>query len=135
MSDKDLYFIVKLKNNTEVVGKIIEIEESGLTLEDPFIINYMMNTKNVKPFIALFRYMPFIESRMVFFKQTDIQNVGIARNSFVKYYQYILKHFKETIDDEIDSEMMTLTEEPDDGDIEKIYNTLLKNVSSNSNFH
>lgn len=135
MQDKDIYFIIKLKNGTEVIGKVTEIEESGLTLEDPFSINYVLSTKNIKPFISVFRYMPFIESRSIYFKQEDVQTVGIARNSVVQYYKYILKHFRNNIDEEMDSEMTILSQDSEDHDIEKIYTTLLKNLSSNTNFH
>ena len=102
--------IVKLNNNVEVIGKVVQETHEFVVVEDPFTINYMFSPKSEKPVIGLLRYMPFAESRRIKFGIPQVLNLESARNSMAGYYKSVLQSYVEEIDKSIDNELESISE-------------------------
>lgn len=102
--------IVKLQNNVEVIGSVIETTENHIMMEDPFTINYVFSPRSDRPVIGLLRYLPFAEERVIRFPKSFILNVALARKSMTNYYSAVLATHEKEIDDTIDSELDRITD-------------------------
>lgn len=103
--------IVKLKNNTEVIGSTVSIDEERVVLENPFTINYMISPDSDRPIVGLLRFMQFAEDFRTTFRREDIMTVAIARNSMADYYKDVLKTYEKEIDDSVDKELRRVVAE------------------------
>lgn len=102
--------IVKLQNNSEIIGHVLHEDDNNVLIEDPFTINYIFSPRNQRPVIGLLRYMPFAESRTISFQKTDIIVSLQARKSMANYYEAVLiSHIKE-VDESMDSELESIAE-------------------------
>jgi hypothetical protein len=97
--------IIKLVNDHEIIGDLVDEAREFITLSNPFTVHYMMSTRSDKPIIGLMRYMPFAESRDVCFNRRDIINAMEARQSMTSYYHSVLGNYRKFVDDNIDQEL------------------------------
>ena len=102
--------IIKLQNNSEIIGTMIEDQTDKVVIDNPFTINYMFSPKSERPVIGLLRYLPFAEQREISFHRDSILNMVDARASMSDYYSVVLKTYKADIDDNIDRELNEITE-------------------------
>ena len=103
--------IIKLVNDHEVIGELVDEAREYITLSNPFSIHYMMSTRSDKPIIGLLRYMPFAETRELSFNRKDIINYTEARKSMTSYYHSVVENHQKFVDDNIDHELETVAEE------------------------
>ena len=66
-------------------------------MENPFIINYYLDSKTSKPLVSLLRYVPFADTKEIVFDMKDIMNVLVAKQSMSQYYEHVLQLFEKTI--------------------------------------
>ena len=131
--------IIKLQNNTEIIGNLYSIDETTVTIQDPFTINYIFSPKSDRPIIGLLRYMPFAGSYEISFNKTDILHMVDARSSMANYYEAILINHVESIDKSIDHELEHIVElemsEQQGDDATDLMSALLERMNPNNNLH
>ena len=128
--------LIKLVNDHEVIGELVEEGKQQVVLRDPFSIHYMVSSSSDKPIIGLLRYMPFADSREISFNFRDIINYLDARESMVVYYKSVLDNHNKYIDSNIDKELFSVAEE--EAQIQKeedarseLMTALLQRISTN----
>ena len=97
--------IIKLQNNCEIIGSMVEDNNDNVVIDNPFTINYMFTATSDRPIIGLLRYMPFAEERQMTFQKSGIINIANARASMSSYYDVILDSHLSDIDDYVDTEL------------------------------
>lgn len=131
--------IIKLHNNTEIIGNVVNDEGNNVTMEDPFTINYMFSPKSDRPIIGLLRYLPFADERIINFSKKNMLNFVTARPSMSRYYSVTLSNHLTDIDDSIDRELDYVCEienpSKPDQDPAEILTAIFQKFQSNDNLH
>jgi len=131
--------IIKLQNNSEIIGTLVGDYSDMMVINNPFTINYMFSPKNQRPIIGLLRYLPFAEQREISFQKESILNVVDARFSMADYYLAVLKSHETDIDDSIDRELIEITDmENTDNELHDatdIMSAMLEKMNPNNNVH
>jgi hypothetical protein len=128
--------IIKLVNDHEIIGEVIDEASDHIVIGQPFSIHYMMSPKTDRPIIGLLRYMPFAKQRELSFKSRDIINSVEARDSMAGYYQTVVKNHVKYVDDNIDQELEQVAaeesadEEQADMSTSELMTTLLNNFNN-----
>lgn len=97
--------LVKLSNNIEIVGDVIDNSEYTLTISDPLQINYRQRNDMGPPAVSLHRYNPFANERDFIFISNHIMNISDPSPGLAKYYEAALKTIISSIDDTIEEEL------------------------------
>lgn len=131
--------IIKLQNNSEIIGTVVGDYSDMMVINNPFTINYMFSPKSQRPVIGLLRYLPFAEQREISFQKDFIINVVDARMSMSEYYLAVLKSHEADIDGSIDKELFEITEmENADNELHDatdIMSAMLEKLNPNNNVH
>jgi len=128
--------IVKLQNNSEIIGHVIHEDEKDVLMEDPFSINYIFSPRSERPVIGLLRYMPFAESRIISFQKNNIIVSLDARKSMANYYESVLQSHVKEIDDSIDSELESIAELDDTDDMNTdMIAAMMERLNPNNSMH
>lgn len=102
-----MHMLLKLKNGSEIVGKVANNDYNGVELEDPFLINYRFVAGQPIPTISLSRYIPFAAQHHHFFARSEIMHESAPSAAFEAYYinsvEYCKEHVDKTVDDELTS--------------------------------
>jgi hypothetical protein len=128
--------IIKLQNNTEIIGTATLVGNERIEVDDPFTINYVFSPKSERPVIGLLRYLPFAEDHKISFSMSSVLNVVNARDSMSSYYQAVLANHVSEIDKSIDEELQyvsdlekqSTTEEQSSSDI---LSALVRKINNN----
>jgi hypothetical protein len=128
--------IIKLQNNCEIIGSMVEDNNDSVVIDNPFSINYMFTAASDRPIIGLLRYMPFAEERQMSFQKSGIINIANARTSMSNYYDVILDSHLSDIDDHVDNELQGIV----DSDFEDENNSdtlqaILEKMNTNDRMH
>lgn len=102
--------IIKLHNNSEIIGHVLQENNNYVVVENPFIINYVFSPKNDRPVIGLMRYMPFADQRQISFDKHDIIVMLDSRKSMANYYTAVLQSYITDVDESIDAELESIAE-------------------------
>lgn len=97
--------LLKLKDGTEVIGKVLTDEKDGIVLEDPFIIFYKASANGSIPSVGMFRYMPFASDPVMYFDLQDIRHNVSPSIAFENYYKSTVRIFEDHMDVEIEREL------------------------------
>lgn len=131
--------IIKLQNNSEIIGTIVGDYSDMIVINNPFTINYMFSPKSQRPVIGLLRYLPFAEQREISFQKSSILQVVDARTSMSEYYSAVLHAHQTDIDQSIDTELHDITEiervDPNSTDGTDMLAAMLEKMNSNSSVH
>lgn len=131
--------IIKLQNNSEIIGTVVGDYSDMMVINNPFTINYMFSPKSQRPVIGLLRYLPFAEQREISFSRDSILNVVDARLSMSDYYMAVLKTHEADIDVSIDRELTEITEmENADNELHNatdVLSAMLEKMNPNNNVH
>lgn len=115
--------VIRLKDGTEMVGEVTEVNESSIFVCDPLQINYKISIMQPAPSMGLSRFMPFSESTKFEFKKGDLVTVQFARESLAMYYKHALDTYITDLDERIDEEL-TKSAAPDT--VSDLYEQLLE---------
>jgi len=96
--------IIKLVDGTEVVGLIVQEDQSVMMLKDPLQINYRQRPDTL-PAIYLHRYIPFAGVNTFEFKKEHILNKVKPLENLERYYSAVLKTLTDGIDSVINDEL------------------------------
>jgi len=102
--------IIKLHNNSEIIGHVLQENNNYVVVDNPFTINYVFSPKSDRPVIGLMRYMAFAEQRQVSFDKHDIIAMLDSRKSMANYYTAVLQSYISEIDESIDAELESIAE-------------------------
>lgn len=131
--------IIKLQNNSEIIGTVVGDYSDMMVINNPFTINYIFSPKSQRPVIGLLRYLPFAEQREISFPRESILNVVDARTSMSEYYIAVLKSHETDIDPSIDRELTEITEmENADSELHNatdVLSAMLEKLNPNNNLH
>jgi len=131
--------IIKLQNNSEIIGTMVGDYLGEVIMSNPFTINYMFSPKSQRPVIGLLRYLPFAEQRDISFDRDSILNVVDARSSMSNYYSAVLRSHETDIDGIIDRELNEITEmENADNELHNatdVLSAMLEKMNPNNNLH
>lgn len=131
--------IIKLQNNSEIIGTVVGDYSDMMVINNPFTINYIFSPKSQRPVIGLLRYLPFAEQREIPFPRESILNVVDARTSMSDYYIAVLKSHETDIDPSIDRELTEITEmENADSELHNatdVLSAMLEKLNPNNNLH
>ena len=129
--------IIKLQNNCEIIGSMVEDNEDNVVIDNPFSINYMFTATSDRPIIGLLRYMPFAEERQMSFQKSGIINIANARASMSSYYDVILDSHLSDIDDHVDNELQGIadSELEDDNNNSDTLQAILEKMNPNNRMH
>lgn len=97
--------LIKLANNTELVGDIIDQADYTITVCDPLQINYRQRNDMGPPSVSLHRYTPFALDRIFIFVSNHIMNISDPSPGLASYYKAALKTIEESIDETIEEEL------------------------------
>lgn len=129
--------IIKLQNNCEIIGSMVEDNKDNVVIDNPFSINYMFTATSDRPIIGLLRYMPFAEERQMSFQKSGIINIANARASMSSYYDVILDSHLSDIDDHVDNELQGIadSELEDDNNNSDTLQAILEKMNPNNRMH
>jgi hypothetical protein len=131
--------IIKLQNNSEIIGTVVGDRLDSITVDNPFTINYIFSPKNQRPVIGLLRYLPFAEQREISFQKDSILHIVDARSSMSEYYCAVLKSHNTDIDESVDRELNQITEmenaESELHDATDVLSAMLEKLNPNNNLH
>lgn len=129
--------IVKLQNNVEVIGTVVETTENHIMMEDPFTINYVFSERSERPVIGLLRYLPFAEERVIRFPKSFILNAVLARKSMSNYYSAVLSTYEKEIDETIDIELDKITdyETSTQDNTAELMTAIMERLKTNNTLH
>lgn len=129
--------IIKLQNNCEIIGSMVEDNKDNVVIDNPFSINYMFTATSDRPIIGLLRYMPFAEERQMSFQKYGIINIANARASMSSYYDVILDSHLSDIDDHVDNELQGIadSELEDDNNNSDTLQAILEKMNPNNRMH
>jgi hypothetical protein len=131
--------IIKLQNNSEIIGEIISEAGDTIVVDNPFTINYIFTPKSQRPVIGLLRYLPFAEQRIITFQKNHILHVVDARPAMSGYYVAVVKSHISEIDDGMDRELTEITEmENADSELHNatdVLSAMLEKLNPNNNVH
>lgn len=131
--------IIKLQNNSEIIGEIISEAGDTIVVDNPFTINYIFTPKSQRPVIGLLRYLPFAEQRIITFQKNHILHVVDARPAMSGYYVAVVKSHVSEIDDGMDRELTEITEiENADSELHNatdVLSAMLEKLNPNNNVH
>lgn len=131
--------IIKLQNNSEIIGTMVGDYSDMIVINNPFTINYIFSPKSQRPIIGLLRYLPFAEQREISFQKECILNVVDARASMSDYYCAVLKTHETDIDESVDRELNQITElenaDSDLHDATDVLSAMLEKLNPNNNLH
>ena len=131
--------IIKLQNNSEIIGTVVGDRLDSITVDNPFTINYIFSPKNQRPVIGLLRYLPFAEQREISFQKDFILHIVDARSSMSDYYCAVLKSHNTDIDESVDRELNQITEmenaESELHDATDVLSAMLEKLNPNNNLH
>ena len=130
--------LVKLANGTEILGKMVHLSKSGVTLEDPIQINYR-SINSVMPLVSVTRYLQFADTRTIHFEPKDyLHVVGIVKG-MERFYNYSLGNFQNVVDKLVDRELANAVsdEELAGGEVDKseLYKAFLEKITSDAPFN
>ena len=100
--------IIKLQNNSEIIGTVAHETNNEVIVDNPFTINYMFSSSNDRPIIGLLRYMPFADKRQIAFSKDHVLHIMDARVSMSSYYTSTLETYINEVDESIDDELDTI---------------------------
>lgn len=129
--------IIKLQNNTEIIGTFAHETNNEVIVDNPFTINYMFSATNDRPIIGLLRYMPFADKRQVIFNKDHILHVMDARASMANYYTVTLQSYLDDVDGSIDNELDTIAdlETQESESTADLMTAILERMNPNNNMH
>ena len=132
--------IIKLQNNTEIIGTTIVVDEEHVEISDPFTINYMFSPKSERPIIGLLRYLPFADEHKIKFQKSSILNIVNARDSMSSYYKVVLTNHVNDVDKSIDDELNYVSDletksNTAEAEASELLAAMLENISSKNNLH
>jgi hypothetical protein len=124
--------LLKLKDGTEVIGKVLTDKKDGVVLEDPFIVFYKVGASGNNPSVGMFRYMPFASDPIVYFDLQDIRHNVIPSIAFENYYKSTVRAFEEHMDVEIDKELGEAADYNSSGDrgMQELYKAWLERADT-----
>lgn len=99
--------LIKTKNGAEIVGTLTSHTPDGITLSDPFLINYRFAVGQPMPSISLSRYMPFAADYERLFDWEDVMHNTIPSEPFQSYYMNALEYCRENVDKSVNDELVT----------------------------
>lgn len=97
--------IVRLRDGTEVVGDVIDVNEQSIIITDPLQINYKITIMQPAPSMGLSRFMPFAGNPEFEIPISSITTMMKARDTMATYYQHALETYITDLDDRIDEEL------------------------------
>lgn len=130
--------IIKLQNNCEIIGSMVEDNNDNVVIDNPFTINYMFTATSDRPIIGLLRYMPFAEERQMTFQKSGIINIANARASMSSYYDVILDSHLSDIDDYVDTELQGVADSDlgdEDNNNSDTLQAILEKMNTNDRMH
>jgi hypothetical protein len=105
--------IVKLTTGAEIIGEVLEENRAVIVIDNPLQVNYRQRNEALPPTISLHRFIPFAGTNMVTLKQEHIISKVSPLHSMVKYYEATLKNIQESVDPNIDQELLAASGEED----------------------
>ena len=102
--------LLKLNNGTELIGDVVEYDESFMQVRDPLQINYKFLSFQPMPTISVSRYMPFAEEALFVFEMQEIMHTVQPKQVVVDYYHYALKNYQDNIDPLVETELSAISE-------------------------
>jgi len=95
--------LIKLKNGTEIIGQIVQLNEKVI-LEDPMQIHYKYAEATSLPVVSFSRYCPFSIENIFQFDMTDVLHLTPIKKSVEDYYLHAITNYKNTSEKYIDEE-------------------------------
>lgn len=124
--------LLKLQNGTELLGDVIEYDESAMSVRDPLQVNYKFLSFQPMPAISVSRYMPFAEDTLFVFDMQEILHAVQPKQAVIDYYHYALKNYQDNIDPLVETELSTASDRQSKtkGTTDDIYKTLLERAEN-----
>lgn len=117
--------LLKLINGVEVVGDAILNDDDMVVLRNPMVINYKFYAGPI-PSVTFTKYCMFTDDTDITFERSHIINQVKPRDLFEKFYLNTVDSYTKTLDDTIDSELSSLSE---DATTNKFYKQILEDFS------
>ena len=99
--------VVRLKDGTEIVGDVIDVNNESIIITDPLQINYKITIMQPAPSMGLSRFMPFSDGTDFEIPVATIAVMMKARDSLAAYYVHALSTYITDLDSRIDHELNT----------------------------
>lgn len=98
--------IIRLKDGTEIVGDVIDVNSDSIIITDPLQINYKITILQPAPSMGLSRFMPFSDNFDFEIPVGSITTMMKARESLAAYYKHALDTYITDLDAHIDDELI-----------------------------
>lgn len=86
-----MVLVIKLINGETVIGLLALEDEDFISIQDPLILEYRVDTKGFRSMV-LHRYNQFSMESTISFKQNMVVSMYTADNDLTDYYYYTLDH-------------------------------------------
>lgn len=86
-----MVIVLRLINGDTVLGLLAIEDEDGVSIQDPFTLEYRVDMKGYRSMV-LHRYNPFAIESIVSFRQSSIVSIYTADDDLSDYYYFTLDH-------------------------------------------
>lgn len=101
--------IIKLTSGKEILGTIIDENDSSIFVSDPLLINYLRTNSHI-PAVTLQRYSLFSNQWKVEFKKLHVETILEPIEGTGTYYENMLQTIKEEVDPGIQRDLSNRNE-------------------------
>ena len=125
------YCILKVEGGEELIGRYINDDEDNYYIDD--VMKCEMNQTRAGTVVAVSRWMPFSDDKIIAIKKDKVITLSKARTSMIEYYEDCVSKYYKYINGAVDREMVQNDEE--DTEVTEEYEAYVELVTSNTSVH
>lgn len=108
------HIILKLANNDDVMGRLVNEDNQNMFLEDPMKVTVIETGLGTSLYVT--RYAPFAAEKILAFPKRNVVVGMTVKRSMVRYYEKCVKSFEQSIDKQFAKQMDSVDNETSMGD-------------------
>lgn len=121
------HIILKLVDGTEVIGRVIEVQDDTIKIDNPMTINYSIHGRSYSAVLGKYAY--FTDQEIFEFKKSFIVQALHPREDFTEYYEEVVNESVVILSDKD-----TRSEDTEEDD--EMYRAMIERFgTSNSSLH
>ena len=97
------YCILKVEGGEELIGRYINDDEHNYYIDD--VMKCEMNQTHAGTIVAVSRWMPFSDDKIIAIKKDKVITLSKARTSMIDYYEECVSKYYRYINKAVDEEM------------------------------
>ena len=121
-----MILIIKLTNNVEIIGSIVNQTAKLVTIKDPVQINYK-NIESSIPSVSLTRFVQFSKNKEHSFDARNVLCISEPIEQMTRYYETALAYFENEVDEIVKRELVRVVST--ESDAAEAYTAILERLT------